>query len=151
MEPEWIGTISALAGATVAGGIAIVKDRLAERRQVRRDQEQRVHEIEESRFVSRREAYISFAAACRRTITQTDEFIDRTDVSPGDMGYEGPHRSVVDSLDIVLIIGPEAIVSAATEASAQLDNWAFGYGSRTAAVDAVDEFQSLSRRILKYD
>jgi len=72
VQPEWIGTISALAGAAVAGGLAIV-------------------------------------------------------------------------------IGPKEAISAATEASLRLHEWAFGNGSRTAAVDAVDEFQAVSRRILKFD
>jgi hypothetical protein len=108
VQPEWIGTISALAGATVAGGVAIVRETLAERRQAVRDENQRRHEIEEARFASRRDAYVSFAAACQKTITQTDEFENKHQVSPGDMGYDGPHRGVIDTLDLVLIIGPNA-------------------------------------------
>jgi hypothetical protein len=124
---------------------------LAERRQAVRDENQRRHEIEEARFASRRDAYVSFAAACQKTITRTDDFENEHAVLPGDMGYNGPHRGVIDALELVLIIGPKEAISAATEASLRLHEWAFGNGSRTAAVDAVDEFQAVSRPILKFD
>ena len=124
---------------------------LAERRQAVRDEDQRRHEIEEARFASRRDAYVSFAAACQKTITQTDDFENQHGVSPGEMGYDGPHRGVIDTLDLVLIIGPKEALIAATEASLRLHEWAFGGGSRTAAMDAVDEFQAVIRRILKFD
>lgn len=151
MQAEWIGTISALAGGGVAGAIAIVRDTLAERRQAVRDEIQRRHEIEEARFDSRRDAYVSFAAACQKAITNTDDYEAQHGLSPGEMGYDGPLRGVVDALDLVLIIGPEEVSLGATQASRRLHEWAFGSGSRTAATEAVDEFQNLSRRILKFD
>ena len=46
MDPQWIGTISTLAGVVVAGGVAAVRDARAERRQVARDDSQRRHEID---------------------------------------------------------------------------------------------------------
>lgn len=151
VQPEWIGTISVLAGATVAGGIAIVRDTLDQKRQATRDEAQRRHEVEEARFASRKDAYVSFAAACQKTITSTDDFESEHQVSPADMGYEGPHRKVVDALDLVLIIGPKEAADAAVEASLRLHEWAFGTGTRAEAVGAVDTFQAVSRRILKFD
>jgi hypothetical protein len=143
--------ISALAGAAVAGGIAIVRDTWSEKRQVTRDEAQRRHQIEESRFASRKDAYVSFAAACQKTITSTDDFISKNDGRPGDRGYEGPHHQVVETLDLVLIIGPKEVPDAAVEASEALHGWAFWSGKRADALEAVDRFQAISRRILKFD
>lgn len=151
MQPEWIGTISALAGAGVAGVIALVRDRLAERQQKVRDENQRRHEIEEARFASRKDAYVSFAAACQSMIKRTDDFENQYGVSPGEMGQEGPYRGVTDTLNLIFITGPEEAIVAATEASLCLDEWAFGNGSRTVAMDAVDNVHAVSRRTLKFD
>jgi hypothetical protein len=55
------------------------------------------------------------------------------------------------ALDLVLIIGPKEAADGALDASKDLHAWAFTAGSsRQQAVDAVDEFQSLARRLLKH-
>lgn len=151
MQTEWIGTISALAGAAVAGGVAILRDVLGEKRQTRRDEAQRRHEVEEARFASRKDAYITFAAACQRTINNTDDYIDQHEASPGDHGREGPHRNVVEALELVMVIGPKEVADAAIHATNRLDDWAFSNGKRTDVIAAVDGFQAVSRRILKFD
>ncbi|WP_328333049.1 hypothetical protein OHA70_15560 [Kribbella sp. NBC_00382] len=151
MQSAWVGTISALAGIALAGGIAMVRDRMSEKRQAARDEVRRRHEVEEARFASRKDAYVSFAAACQKTINSTDEYEDEHQVRPGDMGYEGPHRSVIEAMNLVLIIGPKDVSDAAVEAAVRLHEWAFVSGTRAEAVAAVDQFQAVSRRILKFD
>jgi len=153
MDPQWIGTISTLAGVLVAGGVAAVRDASAERRQVARDDSQRRHEIDEARFESRRDAYVGFAASCQTAINETDQYdFDHQGKLPGDHGHEGPIKRVIGALDLVLIIGPTEAADAALNASKHLHAWAFTAGStRQQAVEAVDEFQALARRILKFD
>ena len=59
---------------------------------------------------------------------------------------------MIGALDLVLIIGPKEAADAALEASKHLHGWAFTSGSsRQQAVDAVDDFQGLARRLLKLD
>jgi len=153
MDPQWIGTISTLAGVVVAGGVAAVRDARAERRQVARDDSQRRHEIDEARFESRRDAYVGFAASCQTAINDTDQYdFDHQGELPGDHGHEGPLKRVIGALDLVLIIGPTEAADAALNASKHLHAWAFTAGStRQQAVEAVDQFQALARRILKFD
>jgi hypothetical protein len=152
MDQQWIGTISTLSGVLVAGGLGLVRDARAEKRQTTRDENQRLHEIDEARFESRKDAYVGFAAACQTAINETDQYeYDHQGELPGDHGHEGPIRRVISALDLVLIIGPREAADAALEASTQLHGWAFSSGSRKRAVDAVDEFQALARRILKFD
>lgn len=71
MDPQWIGTVSTLAGVLVAGVLGLVRDVRAEKRQLARDESQRRHEIDEARFESRRDAYVGFAAACQTAINET--------------------------------------------------------------------------------
>ena len=153
MDPQWIGTVSTLAGVLVAGGLGLVRDVRAEKRQLARDESQRRHEIDEARFESRRDAYVGFAAACQTAINETDQYdFDHQGELPGDHGHEGPLKRVVGALDLVLIIGPKQAADAALAASTQLHAWAFTSGSsRQQAVDAVDAFQALARRLLKLD
>lgn len=153
MDPEWIGTISTLAGVLAAGGLGLIRDARAEKKQVARDESQRRHEIDEARFESRKDAYVGFAAACQMAINKTDQYdFDHQGELPGDHGQEGPLQRVIAALDLVLIIGPKEAADAALEASKHLHHWAFTAGStRQQAVEAVDEFQALARRILKFD
>lgn len=153
MDPQWIGTISTLAGVLVAGGLALVRDARTENRQVSRDESQRRHEIDEARFESRKDAYVGFAAACQTVINETDQYdFEHQGELPGDHGHEGPLKRLIGALDLVLIIGPNQAADAALEASKHLHAWTFTAGStRQQAVEAVDDFQHLARRILKYD
>ena len=152
MDPQWVGTISTLAGVLVAGGLGLFRDARTEKRQAARDDAQRRHEIEEARYESRRDAYVGFAAACQSAINETDQYtVDHQGDVPGDNGHEGPLKRVIGALDLVLIIGPKEAADAALKASTHLHGWAFAGSTRTQAVDSVDEFQSLARRILKLD
>lgn len=153
MDPQWIGTVSTLAGVLVAGVIGLLRDARAEARQVAREESQRRHDIDEARFESRKDAYVGFAAACQTVINETDQYdYDHQGELPGDHGHEGPLKRLIGALDLVLIIGPEPAADAALEASKHLHAWVFAAGStRQQAVEAVNKFQSLARRILKYD
>jgi hypothetical protein len=153
MDTQWIGTVSTLAGVLVAGGLGLVRDARAEKKHVARDESQRRHEIDEARFESRRDTYVGFAAACQTAINETDQYdFDHQGELPGDHGHEGPLKRVIGALDLVLIIGPNEAADAALEASKRLHAWAFTAGStRQQAVEAVDAFQTLARRILKFD
>lgn len=152
MDPQWIGTISTLSGVAAAGAVAALRDARAERRQIAREDARRRHEIDEARFESRRDAYVGFAAACQTSINETDQYdYDHQGELPGDHGHEGPLKRIITALDLVLIIGPAEAESAALKASKHLHAWAFESGSRQDAVDAVNEFQRLARRILKFD
>ncbi len=118
MDPQWIGTVSTLAGVLVAGGLGLMRDVRAEKRQLARDESQRRHEIDEARFESRRDAYVGFAAACQTAINETDQYdFDHQGELPGDHGHEGPLKRVIGALDLVLIIGPKEAADAALEAS----------------------------------
>lgn len=153
MDPAWIGTVSALAGAGLAGLISIGRDFLGVRQQKERDAAQRLHEIEERRFDARRDAYVSFAAQCHQTITSTDEFqMEHQGTLPGENGYEGTHHRVLEALDLVRIIGPQEAIDAAVEATAKLDEWAYSLSTtRDDAEAAVGRFTAVSRRLLKLE
>jgi hypothetical protein len=96
---------------------------------------------------------VGFSAACQTTVNGTDQFdFAHQGELPGDRGYEGALERVIAGLGLVLIIGPDEAANAALEASKHLHAWAFTAGStRQQAVDAVDQFQTLARRILKFD
>ncbi len=153
MDPQWIGTISTLAGVLVAGGLGLLRDSRTEKRQVARDESQRRHEIEEARFESRRDAYVGFAAACQAAINETDQYdFDHQGELPGEHGHEGPLKRVIGALDLVLIIGPEEAANAGLEASKHLHCWAFTSGStRPPRRSMRSTSLNLTRRILKLD
>ena len=44
MDAQWIGTVSTLAGVLVAGGLGLIRDVRAEKKQLARDESQRRHE-----------------------------------------------------------------------------------------------------------
>jgi hypothetical protein len=153
MDAVLLGTVSTLAGVIVAGGIAIVRDALGEKRQARRDAERRAHEISEARFDVRRDAYVTFGAACHRAINAGIEFAEQHGVMPGDQGYEPPIKYLVDAQNLILIIGPQEAVEAAQKATAAIDGWTFAYKKRSYedVEAAVEEFAKVTRRLLKFD
>ena len=155
MQPEWIGTISALAGAAVAGGLAFARDIFGVKRQDQRDAAQRLHEISERRFDARLGAYVSFGAACHRALNATDTHSDEQGDVPGAFGIEGPITYLIDPLDLVRIIGPPEAATAAAWASDRIHAYAFDPGPRAPtrgdAANAIDQFALVARQLLKLD
>ncbi len=153
MDSAWIGTISALLGAALAGGISLIRDRRADERQVARDAAQREHDIAERRFDVRRDAYFAFALASRKAIDRVLEYERVRHCLPGDADEEGPVRDMSGVSDLVRVIGPSSLALAAANASLKIDEWAFCYGdsSYDHAEEALSEFERQARAVLRLD
>jgi hypothetical protein len=149
----WTGVIGAVAGAMVAGGLAVILDARSGKRAADESRTRTRFEREERRHDDRKSAYAEFAAAMRVQFRRADQFIERHGASPAEQ--YGEYITVPEAVAIALatleLFAPDDTREAARTYRDAASNYDNGQAAATEVLDAEAAFSTLARRDLRGD